>query len=87
MELVKGSAHALVYETGLLIGHTHILFYIIFQLLVQKHKISTIKGVSFICATDVDNLRCPFRIILSTVANTHFLTMLEIILFLHLIAE
>ena len=47
MELVKGSAHALVYETGLLIGHTHILFYFIFQLLVQKHKISTIKGVSF----------------------------------------
>ena len=45
MELVKGSAHALVYETGLLIGHTHILFYFIFQLLVQKHKISTIKGV------------------------------------------
>ena len=59
MELVKGSAHALVYETGLLIGHTHILFYFIFQLLVQKHKISTIKGVSFICATDVDNLGCP----------------------------
>ena len=49
MELVKGSAHALVYETGLLIGHTHILFYFIFQLLVQKHKISTIKGVSFTC--------------------------------------
>ena len=59
MELVKGSAHALVYETGLLIGHTHILFYFIFQLLVQKHKISTIKGVSFTCATDVDNLGCP----------------------------
>ena len=51
MELVKGSAHALVYETGLLIGHTHNLSYFIFQLLVQKHKISTIKGVSFICAT------------------------------------
>ena len=46
MELVKGSAHALVYETGLLIGHTHILFYFIFQLLVQKHKIFNIKGVS-----------------------------------------
>ena len=49
MELVKGSAHALVYETGLLIGHTHILFYFILQLLVQKHKISAIKGISFIC--------------------------------------
>ena len=60
MELVKGSAHALVYETGLLIGHTHILFYFIFQLLVQKHKISTIKGVSFICVTDVDNLGCTW---------------------------
>ena len=34
------------YETGLLIGHTHILFYFIFQLLVQKHKIFNIKGVS-----------------------------------------
>ena len=60
MELVKGSAHALVYETGLLIGQTHILFYFIFKLLVQKHKISTIKGVSFICATDVNNLGCPW---------------------------
>ena len=39
----------LLYETGLLIGHTYILFHFIFQLLVQKHKISCIKGVSFSC--------------------------------------
>ena len=39
------------YETGLLIGHTHILFYFIFQLLVQKHKIFNIKGVSKVSFT------------------------------------
>ena len=39
------------YETGLLIGHTHILFYFIFQLLVQKHKIFNIKGVSKVTFT------------------------------------
>ena len=39
----------LVYETGLLIGYTHILFYFIFQLLVQKHNIYYQRGVIHLC--------------------------------------
>ena len=49
-----------------------IFYFISFFSCLFKNTISTIKGVSFICAIDVDNLRCPFRIILSTVANYSF---------------